>query len=293
MLLAYPEPTPRSQEGVEALRAGLRELGWIEGKNLAIESRYAGLNAQRQRELAAELKALPVELIVAFGTPPISAARDGAPGVPIVMVNAGDPVGAGLVASLSRPGGNLTGTSASGEEILAKQVELLSAALPQLQRINVLMSRANPANGFFFEVMTSRAKALRLKLDRTDVSSKDEFEGAIAAAKGGGLVVVADPLFYLHRERIAATTIRFGVPSIYGGRDYVAVGGLMSYLSSNLWHWRTAAAFVDKILKGAKPAEIPVQQPTQFELVVNLSTAKALRLALSRSFLQLADEVIQ
>jgi putative ABC transport system substrate-binding protein len=212
--------------------------------------------------------------------------------LPIVMVNAGDPVGAGLVVSLSRPGGNLTGTSAAGEEILAKQVELLSAAVPRLTRIHVLMSRANPAGGFFFGAMASRAKALRLKLDRADVAAEEELEGAIAAARGGGLVVVNDPLFYLHRERIAALAIRSGVPSIYGGRDFVVAGGLMSYLSSNPWHWRSAAGFVDKILKGAKPAALPVQQPTQFELVVNLNAARALGLTLPSSFLRGADEVI-
>ena len=292
LLHAFTEPTPRTQEGGEALREGLRELGWIEGRNLAIESRYAGLSPQRQREAAAELKALGVALVIALGTAPISAARDGAPDLPIVMVNAGDPVGAGLVASLSRPGGNLTGTSAAGEEILAKQVELLSAAVSQLRRVHVLMSRTNPASGFFFDAMASRAKVLRLRLDRIDVAGEDELEGAVAGARGGGLVVVNDPLFYLHRERITALSIRSRVPSIYGGRDYVAAGGLMSYLSSNRWHWRSAAAFVDKILKGARPADLPVQQPTQFELVVNLGTAKALGITLATSFLRRADELI-
>ena len=293
VLYPFPESAPRTREGGEALRAGLRELGWIEGRNLAIESRYAGVEPQRQREAAAELKALPVMLIVTLGTTPVRAARDGAPDVPIVMVNVGDPVGAGLVATLSRPGGNLTGTSAAGEEILAKQVEVLAAAVPRLRRMVALMSSANSANGFFFEAMTSRARALRLKLDRIDVARDAELDAAIARAEGAGLVVVSDPLFYLNRERIIASTIRSGVPSIYGGRDYVLAGGLMSYLSSPRWHWRTAAGFVDKILRGAKPADIPVQQPTMFELVVNLNTAKSLGITLAPSFLQRADEVIR
>lgn len=292
LLHAFAEPTPLTQAGVEALRAGLRELGWIEGKNLAIESRYAGLSTQRQRDAAAELKALPVALIVALGTAPIAAARDGAPDLPIVMVNAGDPVGAGLVVSLSRPGGNLTGTSAAGEEILAKQVEMLSAALPQLRRAHVLMSRSNPAGSFFFDAMTARARALRLDLHRVDVGAEDELDDAIGGARGGALMVVPDPLFYLHRERITALAIRNRVPSMYGGRDYVTAGGLMSYLSSSRWHWRSAAGFIDKILKGARPADLPVQQPTQFELVVNLGTARALGLTLPRSFLRRADELI-
>ena len=293
LLYPFAEPTPRTQEAGETLRAGLRDLGWVEGKNLTIETRYAGVNPLRQREAAAELKALPVVLIIALGTIPVRAARDGAPDVPIVMVNAGDPVGAGLVASLSRPGGDLTGTSAAAEETLAKQVELLSAAVPQLKRVGVLMNSVNPANDFFFAAMTSRAKALGLQLDRIDVTEERELDGAIARAKGAGLVVVGDPLFYLNRERIISLTIRSGVPSIYGGSDYVAAGGLMSYLSSNQWHWRSAAGFVDRILKGAKPAHIPVQQPTQYELVINLNTARALGITIPRSLLQRADKVIQ
>ena len=293
LLFPFAEPTPRTQEAGDTLRAGLRDLGWVEGKNLTIETRYAGVNPRRQRELAAELKALPVTLIICLGTTTIRAARDGAPGLPIVMVNAGDPVGAGWVASLPRPGGDLTGTSAAGEEVLAKQVELLSAAVPQVKRMSVLMNNANPANGFFFDAMTSRAKTLGLKLDRVDVTGEKELDGAIARTNGAALVVVGDPLFYLNRERIASLTIRSRVPSIYGGRDYVAAGGLMSYLSSNQWHWRSAAGFVDKILKGAKPADIPVEQPTTYELVINLKTAKALGIAIPQSLLRRADEVIQ
>ena len=293
LIFPWAGPTPRTQEAGEALRAGLRDLGWVEGRSLAIETRYAGLDPQRQRQLAAELKALPVMLIISLGTSPIRAVRDGAPGVPIVMVNAGDPVGAGFVASLSRPGGDLTGTSAAGEEILAKQVELLSAVVPELKRITVLMSSANPANGFFFDAMVSRAKPLNLKLDRVDVTAQKELEAAIARAKGTALVVVGDPLFYLNRERITALTTRLAVPSIYGGRDYVVTGGLMSYLSSNEWHWRSAAGFVDRILKGAKPGDIPVEQPTKYELVINLRTAKALGITVPPSLLLLADEVIE
>jgi len=293
LLVPATRPTPRLREAAEVLRAGLRDLGWIEGKDVIIETRWAGPNPQRQREMAAELKALPVVLIIAVGTITIRAARDGAHGIPIVMVNAGDPVGAKLVASLARPGGDLTGTSAAGEEVLAKQVELLAAAAPQLKKVSVLMNSANPANGFFFDAMAARAKTLGLQLDRIDVTVEGELDGAITRAKGGALVVVGDPTFYLNRERITALTIRSRVPSIYGGRDYVAVGGLMSYLSSNEWHWRTAAGFVDKILKGAKPADLPVEQPTQFELIVNLKTAKALGLAIPKSLVQRADEVIQ
>lgn len=293
LLAPYSAPTPGGRIDLDGLRTGLRELGWVEGQNLEIALRWAGENPQRQRELAAELKALPVALILAFGTTPIRAARVGAPGVPIVMVNAGDPVGAGLVASLARPGGDLTGTSAAGEEVLAKQVELLSAAVPHLKRVSALMSSANPANGFFFDAMSVRAKTLGLRLDRIDVAAEGELEGAIARARGGALVVVNDPMFFRHRARLVELTLRAKVPASFGGREFVEAGGLMSYLSSNAWHWRAAATFIDKILKGAKPADIPVEQPTMFELVVNTKTAKALGLTIPPSLLQRADEVIQ
>jgi len=286
-------PIPGDRIDLDALRAGLRDLDWVEGKNLSIEIRWAGVNPDRQRELAAELKALPVALILALGTITIRAARDGAPGLPIVMINAGDPVGAGFVASLARPGGDLTGTSAAGEEVLAKQVELLSAAVPKLKRVSVLMNTANPANGFFFDAMSLRAKTLGLRLDRIDVTMESELNGAIARAKGGALVVTGDPMFFRHHASIIELTRSAQVPSIFGGREYVAAGGLMSYLSSNAWHWHTAASFVDKILKGAKPADIPVQQPTKFDLVINLKTAKALGIIIPQSLLQRADEVIE
>jgi putative tryptophan/tyrosine transport system substrate-binding protein len=293
LLAPYTESTTEGRIDLESLRTGLRDLGWVEGNNLLIEVRWAGVNPQRQRELAAELKSLPVALILALGTAAIRSARDGAPGVPVVMINAGDPVGAGFVAKLARPGSDLTGTSAAGEEVLSKQVELLSAAAPQLKNISVLMSGANPANGFFFDAMSLRARVLGLRLDRIDIAVEGELDGAIARAKGGALVVVTDPMFFRHRVRIIEVTLRSRVPSIFGGREYVAAGGLMSYFSSNAWHWRSAASFVDKILKGAKPADIPVEQPTKFDLVINLKTAKALGLTIPQSLLQRADEVIQ
>jgi putative ABC transport system substrate-binding protein len=208
------------------------------------------------------------------------------------MISAGDPVGAGFAASLGRPGGDLTGTSMAGEEVLAKQVELLSAAAPKLKRISVLMNSANPASGFFFDAMSPRAKMLGLRLDRIDVAVEGELDDAIARAKGGALVVVPDPMFLARRVHIAELLLRSQVPSVFGQREYVVAGGLMSYVSSSAWHWRTAASFVDRILKGAKPADIPVEQPTKFELAINLKAAKALGIAIPQSLLQRADEVI-
>lgn len=293
LLVPATEAGPQSVIVMEALRSGLRDLGWVEGKNLLIEQRLAGENPQRQRELAAELKALPVALILALATTAIRSAHEGAPGLPIVMINAGDPVGAGFVASLARPGGDLTGTSAAGEDLLAKQVELLSAAVPQLERVSALMNSANPANGFFFDAMSLRAKTLGLRIDRIDVAAEGELDRAVASAKGGALVVVGDPLFFRRRDHIVELTLRSRVPSVFGRREYVAAGGLMSYLSPSTWHWRRASAFVDKILKGAKPADIPVEQPTQFELTINLKTATGLGITIPQSLLWRADEVIQ
>ena len=293
LLIANTEPTPLSTQRLETLRAALRDLGWVDGKNLVIETRYAGIEPQRQRQLAGELKALPVALLIASGTITIRAAHDGAPGLPVVMVNAGDPVGSGFVASLAHPGGALSGTSAAGEEVLAKQVELLSAAVPQIKRVSVLMNSANPSNGFFFDAMAVRAKKLGLQLDRNDVGLPAELDAAITRAKGGGLVVLGDSMFGTHRGRIIARALALQVPSIFGARLLAVEGGLMSYLSSDTWHWRKAASFVDKILKGAKPADLPVEQPTEFELVVNLKTARALGITIPQSLLLRADEVIQ
>ncbi|MGE5738718.1 MAG: ABC transporter substrate-binding protein [Betaproteobacteria bacterium] len=293
VLVAATQPAPTIVANIAAMRAALGDLGWVEGKNLVVETRWAGEDPQRQREIAAELKALPVGLIVAPGTITIRAARDGAPDLPIIMIAAGDAVGAGFVASLARPGGNLTGTTAAGEDVLAKQLELLSLVVPALKRVSVLMNSANPANGFFFDAMSSRAKNLGLRLDRIEVSTEGELDQAMMRAKGGALLVVGDPMFGRNHARIAQLALGSRLPAIFGGRFYVAAGGLMSYLSSDTWHWRTAATLIDKVLKGAKPADIPVQQPTQYELIINLKTARALGLSIPAALLLRADEVIQ
>ena len=278
---------------LQALRDGLRDLGWVEGTNVVIETRWAGPNPQRQREAAARLAALPVALILALGTTSIASARDGAPGLPVVMIQAGDPIGSGFVASLGRPGGNLTGTSQAGEEVLSKQVELVSAAVPRLKTLGVLLNRANPANGFFIQTISRRAKSFGLRVDRIDVAAEDQLDSAVSRAGGGAILVVNDPMFLRRRGDIAAHALRSRVPSIFGRRDYVEVGGLMSFTSSSAWHWRSAASFVDKILKGAKPADMPIEQPTKFELVINQRTARALGLTFPPSVLQFADEQIE
>jgi len=277
----------------EELRGALRELGWVEGRNLIIERRLVGDSPPRGRELAAELQALPVALILASGTTMIRSARDGAPATPIVMINAGDALGSGFITSLRRPGGNLTGTTAAGEELLAKQLELLSLAVPRAKTIGVLLNRANPANDFFFNTLSARARELGLGLERIEIAQAGELDAAVARAKGAPLLVLGDPMFIGERTRIAELLIARRMPGMFGARDYVVAGGLMSYNSSYAWHWRTAAGFVDKILKGAKPGDLPVQQPTQFELAINLKTAKAIGITIPPALLQLADEVVR
>ena len=277
----------------EELRGALRELGWVEGRNLIIEKRLVDDNPQRGRELAAELQGLRVAPILASGTTMIRSARDGAPATPIVMVNAGDALGSGFIASLSRPGGNLTGTTSAGEEVLTKQLELLSLAAPGAKTIGVLLNRANPANDFFFKALSARARELGLQLARIEIDHAGELDAAVARAKGTPLLVLGDPMFFRERTRIGELSVVHRVPGIFGTRDYVAAGGLMFYNSSYAWHWRTAAGFVDKILKGAKPGDLPVQQPTQFELVINRKTAKAIGITIPPALLQRADEVIE
>ena len=277
----------------EELRDALRELGWREGGNLIIEKRFVDDSPQRGRELAAELQALPVALILASGTTMIRSARDGAPATPIVMINAGDALGSGFIASLRRPGGNLTGTTAAGEEVLAKQLELLSLAAPQAKSIGVLLNRANPANGFFFNALSARARELGLQLERIEIAHVGELDAAVARAKGAPLIVMGDPMFLRERTRIAELSIAHRAPGMFGARDYVAAGGLMYYNSSYAWHWRTAAGFVDKILKGATPGDLPVQQPTQFELAINLKTAKTMGITIPPALRQLANEVFE
>ena len=265
----------------------------MEGRNLIIERRLVDDSPQRARELAAELQGLPVALILASGTTMIRSARDGAPATPIVMINAGDALGSGFIASLRRPGGNLTGTTAAGEEVLAKQLELLSLAAPQAKTIGVLLNRANPANGFFFNALSARARELGLQLERIEIDHVGELDAALVRAKGTPLLIMGDPMFIRERTRIAELSIAHRVPGIFGAREYVAAGGLMFYNSSYAWHWRTAAAFVDKILKGAKPSDLPVQQPTQFELAINLKTAKAMGITIPLALLQRATEVVE
>ena len=292
-------PTPSTPAGVlEAFRQGLRELGWVEGQNIVIDYRFAEGRFDRLPDLAAELVRLKVDIIVAVATQGVAAAKNATETIPIVMISgSADPVGLGFIASLARPGGNVTGLSYSvGPEILGKGLELLKEIVPKVRRVAILSNPASPVQPLFIREVKVAARSLGVQLQLLEARGPNEFDGAFAAMakeRVGALLVVADGLFILHRTRLADLAARSRLPAIYGYREHVEAGGLMSYGSSLRDLWRRAATFVDKILKGAKPGDLPVEQPTKFELVINLKTAKALGLTIPQTILLRADEVIQ
>jgi putative ABC transport system substrate-binding protein len=275
----------------------LRELGWVEGQNIVIDYRFADGRFDRLPELAVDLVRLKVDIIVAQPTPAALAAKNATGSIPIVMINVGDPVGLGLVASLARPAGNVTGTAFDvGLETFGKALELLKEAIPKANHVAVLSNPANPAQALAISYLKLAAQSLRLKLLLIEVRGPDEFDRAfaeIAKERVDALLVVAESLFLLHRTTLADLALKYRLPTMYGLREGVAAGGLMSYGPNLAHNSRRAAAFVDKILKGAKPGDLPVEQPIKFELVINLKTAKALGLNIPQSVLARADELIQ
>ena len=279
-----------------AFRRGMRDLGWVEGEKFFIETRYADGNPNRLPEIAAELVRQRIDVILAGSNPGALAAKNAAGMIPIVMVTTGDPVGGGLVASLARPGGNLTGVTALGQGLSAKRLELLKEAVPGVTRVAVLTNPASPYTGPFVKESAGIARALGVQLQLVEAHDPSEFETAFATMStkhAGGLMVLADVTFITHRKRIVQLAAISRLPAVYGERDFVDAGGLMFYGASLTDMYRRAAVYVDKILTGAKPADLPVEQPTKFELVINLKTAKALGLAIPQSLVQRADEIIQ
>jgi len=282
---------------LDAFRQGLSELGYIEGRQIAIEDRWAEGRNDRFPGLVAELIRLKVAVIVAASTPATLAAKNATKEIPIVMTLVSDPVGAGFVAGLSRPGGNITGLASIANEVVGKQLELLKEAVPQVSLVAVLWNPANPA----FQTVQLReaevaAKALGMRLQVLEVRSPDELDATFAALTGrqaGALLVLADGMFFRHRARITGFAAKLRLPAIFQGKENVEAGGLMSYGVNIPDMFHRAATYVDKILKGAKPAELPVEQPTKFELVINLKTAKALGLTIPPALLQRADHVIE
>ena len=296
--LSARDPATESTRS-EAIRLALRELGYIEGQNIAIEYRYAEGKPDRFPELAAELVRLKVDIIVVpGGDAPIRAAKNATKTIPIVMTGAGvDPVEAGLVESLARPGGNVTGLTNLSAELGGKRLELLKEAVPKLARVAVLYDPANPASlREVKEVLPVAARALGLTIQPWEVRAADGFEKVFAALnkqRPDGLYVPGGALMIANQKRIVGFALKSRLPSVYGSRESVDAGGLMSYGADLADSYRRVAYYVDRILKGAKPADLPVEQPTKFELVINLKTAKQIGVTIPQAVLYRADKVIK
>jgi putative ABC transport system substrate-binding protein len=291
-----PPTTPEAARPWEALMQGLRELGYVEGQNLAVERRWAEGRAERYHELAAELVALRPDVIVAAFTPSVSAAKRATSTIPIVMAIAGDPVGTGLVASLARPGGNITGMSQlNSPELAGKRLEFLKEAFPGLSRVGLLVNRTLPHRDFIWRDLQRTAVLIGVKLEPFEVRGPEDFAGGLTA-KGSeafqALVVHPDPLAFSHRREIAEFGVKNKMP-VAAAYGFAEAGCLMSFDARWPDLFRRAASYVDKVLKGTKPADLPIEQPTTFRLIINLKTAKALGRTIPQSLLLRADEVIQ
>ena len=282
----------------EALRQGLRELGWVEGRNLAIEYRYAEGHADRLPALAEELVRLKVDVIVASPTPSALAARNATPTIPVVGLGLTQPVAAGLVASLARPGGNVTGlTYGADTDIAGKQLQLLKEVIPEVRRVAVLHNPAgSPVHPFVIQSIQGAARSLDLPLVMLEARRPDDFDAAFAAMvreRAGALLLTGDPMYFVHRARLAELATKHRLPSMSTQWQWADAGGLVSYGPSLPDQWRRAATYVDRILRGARPADLPIEEPTKFEFVVNLRTARALGLVLPPAVLRRADELIE
>lgn len=280
----------------EAFRQGLRDLGYVEGQNIAIESRWAEGRYDRYPALATDLVRLKVEAIVAVGGAATQAAQKATRTIPIVMSVVIDPVGSGLVASLARPGGNVTGLSLMAPDLVGKQLELLKQVVPKVSRVALLWNPDNPGSAPQVREAEVAARALGVRLQTLEARTPQEIDRAFAAMtreQPGALVVLLDGIFTNQVRQIAERAAKSRLPSIYGLSEYTDAGGLMVYSSNPLELERRAATFVDKIFKGAKPGDLPVEQPTNFDLVINIKTAKAIGLTIPPSLLQRADRVIE
>jgi len=282
---------------VKALDEGLRELGYVEGRNIVFERRFAEGKQERLPPLAAELVRLNVDIIVTGSNPVIAAVKQATAKIPVVMAASRDPVGSGFVASVARPGGNITGLANDpAPEILGKNLELLKEAIPRASRVALLWNPVPPGAGTYRNAVESAARKLGVTLQPVEVRGRNEFEGAFAAMvreRADGVVVIPDAVLFSARNQVALLAARHRLPAMYFQREHAEAGGLMSY-GSNLAHqFRRAAVYVDKILRGAKPGDLAVEQPTNFELVINLKTAKALGLTIPQTLLLQAAQVIE
>jgi putative ABC transport system substrate-binding protein len=297
MLLSGAPPTPgQPNRLLEAFRAGLRDLGYVEGQNIALAYRWSEGRDERFADLAADLVRLDVAVVVTSGTPAVRAAKAATSTIPIVMAFAGDPVGIGVVASLARPGANVTGLSLLDADLDAKRMELLKEAVPGLTRAAIFWSANDPGMTLAVNRVEGAARALGLTLQSLAVQEPGEFPGAFQAADAGraqALIVTAQPFTLRHRARILELAAKHRLPAMYTVRGFVEAGGLMAYGPSLPDLFRRAATYVDKILRGARPADLPVEQPTTFELVINLETARALGLTIPPPLLLRADQVLE
>jgi putative ABC transport system substrate-binding protein len=297
MLLSGSAPTPQQPNPfLDALRGGLRTLGYVEGQNVVIEYRWSEGLDQRLPDLAADLVRLNVAVIVTAGTPATLAAKATTSTIPIVMASVGDPVGSGIVASLARPGANVTGLSLLDTELDGKRIELLKEAVPGLTRLAILWSANDPGMTLAFSRVETAAHALGLVLQSLAVRQSGDFADAFQTAgarRAEALIVTAQPFTIRHRAQILDLAAKQRLPTMYTDRRFVDAGGLMAYGPSLADLYRRAATYVDKILRGAKPADLPVEQPTTFELLVNLRTARVLGLTIPPSLLVRADQVIE
>jgi len=292
--LGSSTPSAMSQ-WIAAFVQRLRDLGWIEGHTVAIEYRWAEGRSSRAAEIAAEFVRLKVDVIVTYATSPVLAAKRATSVIPIVFAAANDPVGAGLVASLARPDGNVTGLSVQQTDVAGKRLELLREVVPGLRRLAIMANIGNPGAVLEMGEAQVAARTLGLEVTTIEIRRGEDIEPGFNALKGQAeaLYVCTDPLVITNRARIQTSAMGARLPTIYNSREYVETGGLMSYGPNFLDQWRRTAEIVDKILRGAKPGDIPVEQPTKFDLVLNLTTAKALGLTIPPTLLARADEVIE
>ena len=280
----------------ESLRIGLRGLGYVEGQSIALVERNSEGRNERLTDLASELVRLNANIIVTWGTPATLAAKQATTTIPIVIAGVGDPVRSGLVSSLAHPGGNVTGLTVLGPGLAAKRLELLKEAVPNMSRVAFLWNPANPDQKFSLNEVQAGARALGVTLHSVEARSREELEQAFAAmrqSRPSALLMTADAVHQRHIGRIVAFASETRLPAMYQLKDAVERGGLMSYGASLPDLGRRAAIYIDKILKGAKPADLPVEQPTKFELVINLKTAKALGLTIPQTLLLRADQMIE
>jgi putative ABC transport system substrate-binding protein len=292
--LGSTTPGPQSQ-WTAAFVQRLRELGWIEGRTVAIEYRWAEGRSERFAEFAAEFVRLKVDVILTHNTPPVLAAKQATSVVPIVFATAADPVGTGIVASLARPGSNVTGLSSQTTDTVGKRIELLREVVPGLRRLAILADPDNPYVALEVREVQAAARTVGLEVDLFDIRRAEDIAPAFEGVEGRveALYIMPNPVLFTHRLRINTLALGARLPTMHSVREYVEASGLISYGPNWADQWRRAADYIDKILRGAKPADMPVEQPTKFDLIINLTTAKALGLRIPETFLLRANELIE